>query len=164
MFKRQEHSSNTELVTGEDRKEIGSGFTVNLPNNAVRPWKLPEPSRREGIEGIGVEKQKTCPHLRTAYFPSSLITFHALITTATRKHFPVSSEPATAPQSTGEFGWEGNPTKRWEAASWQRYKKIVPQSQHGCMQPAFAGTNKRQTKVSETSNLKRHPLQRTVVL
>lgn len=48
-----------------------------------------------GIDGVEVEKQKTCPNLRTPYLPRSLITFHALVTIVTRKEFPASSEPAT---------------------------------------------------------------------
>lgn len=65
-----------------------------LLNNAARSWKLSEPSHRDGTEGVGAEKQKTCPHHRTAYLPSSLITFYALIIISTRKQFPVSSGPA----------------------------------------------------------------------
>lgn len=76
------------------QKENWQWVHCYLPNNAARSWKLPEPSHHDGTERVKAEKQKTCPHHRTAYLPSSLISFHALITIATRKQFPVSSGPA----------------------------------------------------------------------
>jgi len=45
-------------------------------------------------------------------------------TIATRKQFPVSSNCHRLHSLQGNFsGWEEKPTKRWEAASWQRYKR-----------------------------------------
>jgi len=55
VFKRQEHSSST----GEDRKGIGSGFTVTFQTMLKGPGSCQSPPDEMGIREL--EKQKSAP-------------------------------------------------------------------------------------------------------
>lgn len=65
------------------------------------------------------QRSKSYPYYRTAYLPSSLITFHALITIATRKQLPVSSGPAMGSRVYGGISLGGK-------GILQNYEKQLP--------------------------------------
>lgn len=148
----------TELRTGEDTNGIGSGFTVTFQIMLQGPGSCQSPPTMMGLRELEQRSKKTCPHYRTAYLPSSLITFHALITIATTKQFPGNSGPAMGSTvyegiSLGGKGILQKYEKQLPGKS-TRENTIVPlQLQTGCI-----CRNKEKTKPPEISNLKTsHP-------